>query len=169
MEPADSRRRSRRGIVALISISDGGLPKLPVAEATVGPLGIAGDRQRNTQYHGGPDRALCIFSLERIEALRSEGHSIEPGFSGENLTVSGIDWDLVVPGVTVRAGEVVAEITGYASPCHHNNRWFVDGDSTRISQELHPGWSRALARVVKGGRIRRGEVFEVAPGVSPGG
>jgi hypothetical protein len=28
------------------------------------------------------DRAVCLFSLERIEALRSEGHSITPGAIG---------------------------------------------------------------------------------------
>jgi len=34
----------------------------------------------------------------RIEALQNEGHPIAFGSTGENLTVSGIDWQRVVPG-----------------------------------------------------------------------
>ena len=54
------------------------------------PAGLEGDRHRNRKLHGGPDRALCLFSLERIEALQAEGHPIEPGTLGENLTLA--DW-----------------------------------------------------------------------------
>ncbi len=70
-----------------ISVSDGGVPKLPVLEATVSDKGVDGDRQRNLKFHGGPDRAVCLYSLELIERLQDEGHPIDPGSSGENLTV----------------------------------------------------------------------------------
>ena len=84
-----------------INVSDGGVPKLPVREAKVGEGGLDGDRQRNLKFHGGPDRAVCLYSLELIERLQDEGHPIDSGFSGENLTLSGLDWDLVRPGVRV--------------------------------------------------------------------
>jgi MOSC domain-containing protein YiiM len=64
-----------------INVSDGGVPKLPVWEAKVGERGLDGDRQRNLKVHGGPDRAVCLYSLELIEQLQKEGHPIDSGFS----------------------------------------------------------------------------------------
>lgn len=141
-----------------INISDGGVPKLPVPEAWVSVQGVAGDRQRNTAIHGGPDRAVCLYSLEIIDALRQEGHSIEAGSSGENLTISGLNWAQLQPGNQLRIGDdLQIEIVSYTAPCQHNARWFVDGNFNRISHKKHPGWSRLYARVLKEGMVRRGD------------
>jgi MOSC domain-containing protein YiiM len=141
-----------------ISVSDGGVPKTAVERAMVTALGVLGDRQRNTQIHGGPDRALCIFSLEVIEGLRSEGHTISPGAAGENITVAGLDWDQVVPGVRLAIGpEVVAEVASYTSPCTSQAQWFTDGDFTRLSQGRNPGRSRVYARVIDEGVVSTGD------------
>ena len=59
-----------------ISISGGGVPKGAVPEAEVRAGGIDGDRQATPKIHGGPDRAVCLFSLEVIQALQAEGHPI---------------------------------------------------------------------------------------------
>jgi MOSC domain-containing protein YiiM len=58
-----------------LSVSDGGVPKFAVPQATITKRGVEGDRQRNPDIHGGPDRAVCVFSLEIIEALQAEGPS----------------------------------------------------------------------------------------------
>jgi MOSC domain-containing protein YiiM len=144
-----------QGEIVQVSVSPGGVPKLAIDEGRVGELGIAGDRQRDLRHHGGPDRALCLWSIERIEALQAEGHPIYPGAAGENVTIRGVDWDCVIPGVRLRLGtKVIVEITGYASPCDNNAQWFTGGNFTRMSQKLFPGWSRAYARVLAGGTIR---------------
>jgi MOSC domain-containing protein YiiM len=62
------------------------------------PGWLDGDKQRNLQHHGGPDRAIVLFSLEVVRALQEEGHPIATGTTGENLTVSGLDWPSLVPG-----------------------------------------------------------------------
>jgi MOSC domain-containing protein YiiM len=95
------------GRIASVDISSGGVPKQPVFEATVGPLGLDGDRQNDTRHHGGPDRAVVLFSLGLIHALQREGHPIAAGTTGENLTVSGLDWASMVTGGTVRPGDAV--------------------------------------------------------------
>ena len=144
--------------VARLNVSDGGVPKRAVERAVVGPLGVEGDRQANTEAHGGPERALCLYSLERIKALRAEGHAIGPGDAGENVTVAGLDWDAVVPGARLRLGaDVRIEITRYTSPCRKIAASFADGDSSRISQQRHPGWSRVYARVLAGGALAPGD------------
>ncbi len=141
-----------------ISISDGGVPKLPVAEARLTVNGVAGDRQRNLEAHGGVDRAICLFSLEVIEALQAEGHSIRPGSSGENLTIAGLDWPKLLPGDRLRIGDtVLLEMMSYTAPCKYNAQWFANGEFSRISQKLHPGWSRLYARVLAEGIVRPGD------------
>ena len=146
------------GTIVQISSSKGGVPKLPMLEAVIGELGIEGDAVANPDIHGGPERAVCLYSAERIEALVAEGHPIAPGTAGENITIRGIDWDRVVPETRLRLGdEVVLEITRYTTPCTTIRGSFKDRDSNRIHQELHAGWSRVYAKVVTGGTVRPGD------------
>ena len=148
--------------VVAINVSDGGVPKRPVPDAYVGVDGMAGDRQANLVYHGGPDRAVCLYSLERIQALQAEGHPITAGATGENLTVSGLDWDHVVPGAKLRVGAIVVlEITSYTKPCRKIQTTLSDHKFSRLSQKHFPGWSRVYAKVEKPGRIRVGDRIEL--------
>jgi MOSC domain-containing protein YiiM len=145
------------GRVESINTSRGGVPKTAVLEARVTTEGIAGDVQRDLRYHGGPERAVSLYSLERIADLQREGHPIAPGTAGENVTITGIDWTLVAPGRELQIGEVRLAVTRYASPCEKIRHNFSDEDFTRISQKVHPGWSRVYTRVVTAGTIRPGD------------
>jgi len=149
------------GKVVSINRSDGGVPKQPVTECRVSENGLEGDRQRDLHFHGGPNRAVCLYSLEKIEALRSEGHPIAPGTIGENLTVSGLDWSLMVPDVLVEVGDALLELTKFAPPCTSIAGSFRDGDYSRVAQNIHPGWSRIYARVVKAGVVRVGDTIRL--------
>ncbi len=125
-------------------------------------LGLAGDGQDDIKHHGGPERAVCIYSLERIRALQKEGHPIDIGTVGENLTVEGIDWDLVEPGSRLRVGdEVVLEVASFTNPCKTIKASFIDGRFVRIAEKLHPGWSRVYARVLSEGQIRLGDSVDL--------
>lgn len=143
-----------------INISPGGVPKLPVTEAVVTELGIDGDGHRFSG-HGGPDKALCLWSLELIEALQTEGHPIFAGAAGENVTVTGLDWSTLVPGSRLRLGQVVAEVTSYAVPCGNQRPWFSDGKILRLSQEARPGQARLYAKVLVTGTMRPGDAVDV--------
>ncbi len=59
------------------------------------------------------------------------------------------------------------EIMSYTSPCKYNAQWFVGGDFSRISQKLHPGWSRVYARVLEAGVVRSGDSVSVETRNSP--
>ncbi|MEP6933702.1 MAG: MOSC domain-containing protein, partial [Nitrospirota bacterium] len=141
-----------------INVSDGGVPKCSVLEAVIATTGVAGDRQRDLKCHGGPDRAVCLFSQDLIERLQDEGHSIEAGSSGENLTLAGLDWEKLKLGDRLQVGpDVQVEIMSYTAPCDLNARWFRDGDYKRVSQKKNPGWSRLYARVLVEGVVRPGD------------
>lgn len=153
-----------QGVIVSINVSPGGVPKLPVASTHVSASGVAGDRQRDRRIHGGPDRAVCLFAMERIEALQATGHPIAPGTAGENLTVRGIDWDRVVPGAVLRVGGATLVVTSFASPCASIRPSFADDNSNHISQKLHPGWSRVYARVTREGEVHVGDAVTLDAG-----
>ncbi|MFN2645657.1 MAG: MOSC domain-containing protein [Burkholderiales bacterium] len=140
-----------------LNISNGGVPKLSVASCDVRASGLVGDRQRDRRYHGGPERAVSLYSLELIRALAAEGHAVVPGALGENLTLEGLDWTQMTPGAVLEAGPVVLELTSYAAPCNNLRRYFCDGRFARVSQKTHPGWSRLYARVLRAGRLAAGD------------
>lgn len=153
------------GTLASINISGGGVPKRRITGAIVASLGLQGDGQNDKVHHGGPDRAVCLYSLERVRALQAEGHPIEPGSAGENLTLEGLRWESVMPGVRLKVGEsVVLEITSFTSPCKTIRRSFLDERFVRISEKVHPGWSRVYARVIDEGEIAIGDRVEVLAG-----
>ncbi len=145
------------GRIESVQISRGGVPKAAVFEAFVSEAGVGGDAHNQPQFHGGPDRGVVLISLEAIRALQAEGHPIAPGTTGENLTVSGLDWPSLVPGTRLRAGSAVLEISKYATPCRTIAGSFIDGAFTRIGQAQHPGWSRLCARVVEPGLVQPGD------------
>ena len=76
------------GRIFQLNCSKGGVPKLAVRESLLTETGLECDRQADRRYHGGPERALCLFSLERILELQAEGHPVFPGSTGENVTVA---------------------------------------------------------------------------------
>ncbi len=149
------------GRVVSIHVSNGGVPKLEIPRGRITEGGVEGDRQRNLKHHGGPDRALCLYSLELIQALRAEGHPIVAGAIGENVLISGIDWRRMVPGVAACLGEVEIELTSYAYPCRNIRSSFRNGRIGRVSPETHPGWSRVYARVLRGGELAPGTAVHV--------
>jgi len=155
------------GKICQINRSNGGVPKCGVLSCLVTENGLIGDRQATTKYHGGIDQAVCLYSLERILALQAEGHPIFPGSTGENLTITGLDWMLLIPGTRLQIGDqVLIELTKYTSPCSTIAGSFLDDHFQRISQANYPGWSRVYGRVLHPGEIKNADKIRV---VNPSG
>jgi MOSC domain-containing protein YiiM len=151
-----------------LNSSPGGVPKLPVPQVLVTELGLVGDGHRFPAIHGGPERALCLFSLDRILELQSEGHPIYPGAVGENVTISGLDWDRMTPGQQLALGEeVLVEITRYTTPCKTIAHTFTAGNYERIWQKVYPGYSRVYARVLQPGRLAVGQTVRLVNAGDP--
>ena len=149
---------SSSGQIVQINISDGGTPKRPIPQVQITSDGLVGDRQRNLKYHGGLDRAVCLWSAEIIQTLQNEGHPMEPGSAGENITVAGLAWEQLVPDMQLQLGDTVRLlITDYAAPCRHISRYFSDRRYSRISQKYHPGVSRLYTRVLTPGIVSVGD------------
>jgi MOSC domain-containing protein YiiM len=146
------------GRITSLNCSDGGVPKLSVSSCEITTAGLTGDRQRNLKFHGGPDRAVCLLAQEIIDDLAAQGHPIRPGSTGENLTIAGLDWATLVPGVCLRLGAgVVLEITSYTAPCGNIAKSFLGGAIACLDQQKNPGRARLYARVLTPGTVTVGD------------
>jgi MOSC domain-containing protein YiiM len=162
------------GRVAQVSTSRGGVPKLHVAGAWVSRDGLDGDGHTEPPtIHGGPQRAVCLYSLEQIARVRADGHPVDgPGALGENLTLGGVDLGALGPGTRLAIGEggLVLEVVSYAAPCQAVAHCFTDGRIARISPMSHVADARRYCAVVAEGPVTQGdEVTVIArmPAVPP--
>ena len=150
------------GTVVQLSVSPGGLPKLPIETAEVTWKGMVGDRQATRLHHGRPWQALCIWSAEVIDDFRKAGHPLAPGRAGENITISGLPWHEVRAGVRLRIGDVLTEVSAYALPCRTNKPWFLNGDYKVMHHDRGPV-SRVYATVLEPGAISVGDAAILEP------
>jgi len=154
------------GVIHSVNVSEnGGVPKLPIRAATIRFEGVEGDHNKfRTERKGGdPGRAVNLFSLERIEQLQAEGHSIKVGSTGENLTIEGVDWDELEVGTILKVGGATVELSEPCAPCWKIGDSFRKQNFSRIDHDKEVGWSRWSARVVDEGLVSVGDSVLVLP------
>jgi len=150
------------GTLAQLNVSNGGMPKTAVLFAHVSRDGVAGDWQRNRKYHGGPDRAVCLYSEELYAELRAEGVDLVNGAVGENFTTRGVNLQHLARGDRLRIGaDCVIELTNIRVPCRSLKKWAEDLPT------LIQGRSGWVAKVVSEGTVRPGDPIEVLPRRTP--
>lgn len=148
-----------------INISRGGVPKRPVAEAEVTPLGISGDLCAHPQIHGGPRQALLLITSEGIDELIALGYPLFHGALGENLTTRGLERRTLRIGQRWRIGEIVVEFTKIRGPCDTLNIYGRDiqkaicDSQVKAGDPASPRWglSGFYASVIQPGVIRAGD------------
>ncbi|MAC97406.1 MAG: sulfurase [Euryarchaeota archaeon] len=146
-------------VVHSINIStQGGVPKLPINKAQIKFEGVDGDfnKFRTEKKNSTGTRAVTLFSLEQIEKLKSEGHAIDVGTTGENITIEGVDWPSLEVGARMMIGEAMIELSEPTAPCSKIGKSFIDGAFSRIDHELELGWSRWSASVIEEGQVEIG-------------
>jgi MOSC domain-containing protein YiiM len=96
-----------------------GLPKRAVAGLAISTVGAAGDynHYRTRTLHGDPDQAILLVTQDLLDQLNAEGWPVEPGHLGENLTLGGVPESALQPGVRVRVGAVMLEVSIDCDPC----------------------------------------------------
>lgn len=139
------------------------IDKRAVAEPVpVGPLGLAGDQQRDTAHHGGEEYASYLYADE--DAARwavALSRTIPPGLFGENIRTSGLDVSGLVIGTTLRLGASgpIVQVTSPRNPCATFARRIGEPHWVRRFAEARaPG---AYARVLTSGALSAGDPIEV--------
>lgn len=143
-----------------------GLPKAPREEIEVGPGGVGGDfnRYRQELLAGDPDSALLLLPAETLEELREEGWPVAPGDLGENVTTRGIPAADLAAGLRLRLGDdVVVELSRRCDPCRNLRVLpYVGRDRLAAFVETLVGRRGWYARIVRPGRLRRGDPIAIA-------
>ena len=152
---------SNRVVSGLFASKSGGAPKPSVPSLEVKFEGCIGDYQRDKKNHGGPKRAVCIFSQDVIHDLNEEGHPINPGDCGENIVLTGIDWKKLSPGVCLQIGSSILRLESDAPPCKTIAHAFSDGQFRSISYKLHPERTRWYCSVLKEGLVTTGDFVKI--------
>ncbi len=155
------------GSIVQVNISRGGVPKWPVSECMLTPLGLEGDQHGRPEIHGGPRQALLLIAAETVEALRAQGYPVFFGALGENFTTRGIDRRQLREGQRYRVGEAVIELTKVRGPCATLNAY-----GPGIQQEIYdqlvkagdvssPRWAMSgfYAVVVRTGLVRKNDII----------
>lgn len=115
MQPCFSSSRAK---VISINISNGGIPKKPVDSVNITEKGLEGDGH-NHEKHYRSSQAVCIQDIESLEALSQKGYPLAPGTGGENLTVEGVNVNLLPIGTVLEfSGGVILEITRIRPTCY---------------------------------------------------
>jgi len=113
--------------------------------------------------HGGPDQAVCIYTIESVARVLADGHEAFPGAYGENLTLEGIELGELREGDRLAIGEdgLLIEIAAFANPCQTIAHYFEGRQIARISARIHPEDARRYARVLAEGPVAAGDRVEV--------
>jgi MOSC domain-containing protein YiiM len=151
-------------VLVQVNVSPGGMPKRPVLFGRVTAAGVDGDWQKNRKVHGGPDRAICIYSEELYAWLNEEGVRVGNGDVGENFTTRGLDLQKLSPGDRLHVGGddgCTVEITKVRVPCFQLKKWDVDLPEMIVGRS---GW---MAKVVREGFARPGDPIAWTPREPP--
>ncbi|MFP4316184.1 MAG: MOSC domain-containing protein [Desulfovibrionales bacterium] len=123
-----------------------GEPKRSVAEIELMERLVAKDDVRLDS-----ERQVSLLSMDTLSTASSKCPSLEPGSLSEIITIADLDLEELPEGTRLWVGDkAVLEITGSDSdqdfPCtRHRHTVF------------HAGSKEVFARVVSGGRVRKGD------------
>lgn len=122
------------GTVIAVCVGAGGIPNHPRPRAFLGREGLAGDTVAHPRRHGGPEQAVCLFSVENYRRLEALGlPRLSPGALAENLTLQGLDLQALEVGDVLAVGGAVIQISRVRTPCRT-----LDAIDPRLKDLLMP-------------------------------
>jgi MOSC domain-containing protein YiiM len=131
-------------------------------EPVAGPVmlretNLDGDRQTDTERHGGPDRAVLCYPGEHYPLWRAElgDPTMTHGGFGENFTVAGQNEDSVCVGDIYEVGPALVQVSTPRRPCYKVAwRWRRVDMVERIKANGRHGW---YVRVLREGLVEAGQ------------
>lgn len=122
--------------------------------------GFQGDGVANTAFHGGPDRAVCLYPYEHYRMWEKEFNmKFSPPAFGENICAENMLEKNVFIGDTFSLGETFIQITQGRIPCStiskHNREDRLLG---RIVETCFTGY---FFRVLKEGTVTADSVLKL--------
>ncbi|MCR8980687.1 MOSC domain-containing protein [Brevibacillus laterosporus] len=132
-------------------------------EPVTGPLYLSktqlqGDAQADLKYHGGVDKAVCVYASEHYPYWeKTLGRSLPVSAFGENLTIEGLLEDEVCIGDIYQIGGAVVQVTQPRQPCHKlAKRYDVIDLAVQVQTTGYTGF---YLRVLQEGEISQEDIM----------
>lgn len=140
---------------------DTGIYKEPVQGAIrLTECGLEGDGQADLKNHGGPDKAVYVYTLENYRYWEWElGRDLPFGQFGENFTVTGMPDEAVHIGDIFRIGEVKVQVSQPRVPCFKLG--IKMEDPAFVGRFHHSGRVGFYLRVLQQGVVTAGDAIEL--------
>jgi MOSC domain-containing protein YiiM len=134
-----------------------GICKEPVTNPVLATTtGFVGDGIHNTKYHGGADKAICVYPEDHLEHWQKLlGIPLPTAPFGENLSISTLAEGDVHIGDIFRIGQALVQVSQPRQPCktlaiRYNKPNFVK----TVVQSGFTGW---YLRVLEEGLVQQGD------------
>lgn len=130
-----------------------GIEKEQIDEVYLSLDGFAGDGVEKTDFHGGPERAVCAYAYEHYARWEQEFQKKLPKAAfGENVTVLNMSEEDVCIGDIYQIGEAILQVSQGRIPCDTiSKRNEIDELLTHVVQTCYTGY---FFRVLQDGWIR---------------
>ena len=140
--------------------------------AIVGPirvttLGLIGDGQADPANHGGPDKAICVYSADHYPDWQRELGLADfgAGAFGENFTIRGLTEADVCVGDIWTVGDVELQLSQPRQPCWKlAQKWRLKTLSAQTVENGRTGW---YFRVLREGLVNTGDRLVLTSRTSP--
>lgn len=129
--------------------------------------GFRSDEQADTRFHGGVDKAVCVYPSEHYPywTKLEEMSGALPGAFGENITSAGLLEDEVCIGDIYAIGEALVQVSQPRQPCWKlGRRWRVKDLALQVERTGKTGF---YFRVLRHGHVKQGDAFSLTSRVQP--
>lgn len=134
-----------------------GICKEGIEEAYLSKEGFKGDGVADLKHHGGPDRAVCVYSYEHYALWENEFNVKLPYAAfGENITVTNMLEKDVCIGDVFQIGDAIIQITQGRIPCDT----ITKRTNVALKRIVETGYTGYLCRVLKEGNVRKNSKIE---------
>ncbi|MCM3737111.1 MOSC domain-containing protein [Bacillus cytotoxicus] len=125
-----------------------------VEDAFLSTDGFQGDGVADLRFHGGADRAVCVYPYEHYDLWENEFRTSLPSSAfGENVTVTHMLEQDVCIGDIYQLGDAIVQVTQGRIPCSTiSKRLGIPGILPRI---VETGYTGYLCRVLQEGTVRK--------------
>lgn len=127
--------------------------KTAVTEAKLTISGFTGDGVANPEFHGGVDRAVCLYPFEHYPNWEKQfNRKLQPPAFGENLTVTGMMEAEVCIGDIYKIGDAVIQVTQGRVPCSTISQF--NQEAQFLNKVFETSLTGYFFRVLEEGTIR---------------
>lgn len=129
--------------------------------------GFAGDAVADRRYHGGPEKAVLVYSHDHYALWDAElfHQQLPPGAFGENILVAGLTENETCLGDIWEIGRALVQVSQPRQPCWKQaRRWGIRDLVVRMNHAGRSGW---YLRVLREGTVKAGDPFHLRERTHP--